>query len=57
MKILVIGSSLVGLSCARQLYEDGHQVTIIDSRAEIGHPQELPGLHLGSVDLLSLIHI
>ena len=51
MKILVIGSSLVGLSCARQLYEDGHQVTIIDSRAEIGHPQELPGLHLGSVDL------
>ena len=51
MKILVIGADLVGLSCAKKLFEDDHQVTIADSRAEIGHPQELPGLHSGVVDL------
>ncbi len=51
MKILIIGAELTGLSCAQKLYEDGHEVTIIDSRAEIGHPQQYPGLHIGSVDL------
>lgn len=51
MNILVIGADLVGLSCAQKLLEDGHKVTIVDSRAEIGHPQQLPGLHSGVVDL------
>ncbi len=51
MRILVIGAGLVGLSCARELFEQGDEVTIIDSCAEIGHPQKFPGLHTGSVDL------
>ena len=51
LRILVIGASLVGLSCAQVLHDQGHEVTIIDSRAEIGHPQELPGLYSGLVDL------
>ena len=51
LRILVIGADLVGLSCAQVLHDQGHEVTMIDSRAEIGHPQELPGFHTGEVDL------
>ena len=51
LQILVIGANLVGLSCAQVLHDQGHEVTIIDSRAEIGHPQELPSLHTGLIDL------
>ena len=51
MQILVIGASLVGLSCAKKLFQEGHKITVVDNRAEIGHPQELPGLHTGLVDL------
>ena len=51
MKILVIGAGLTGLSCAQTLYSQGHEVTIVESRAEIGHPQDKPGLVLGNIDL------
>ena len=51
MKILVIGAGLTGLSCAQTLYTQGHEVTIVESRAEIGHPQDKPGLVLGNIDL------
>tara|TARA_B100001029_G_C15035395_1_gene439786 strand:+ start:654 stop:1199 length:546 start_codon:yes stop_codon:yes gene_type:complete len=51
LQILVIGAGLIGLSCAKELFESGHNVTVIDSRAEIGHTQTLPGLHTGEVDL------
>ena len=47
----MIGAGLTGLSCAKKLFEEGHEITVVDSRAEIGHPQELPGLHTGLVDL------
>ena len=51
MKILVIGAGLTGLSCAHELYSQGHEITIVDSRAEIGHPQDKPGLVTGDIDL------
>ena len=51
MKILIIGAGLTGLSCARELHQQGHDVTIVDSRAEIGHPQDKPGLITGEFDL------
>tara|TARA_B100000614_G_scaffold243195_1_gene246237 strand:+ start:3829 stop:4371 length:543 start_codon:yes stop_codon:yes gene_type:complete len=53
LKILIIGADLVGLSCAKKLFEDNHKITIVDNRAEIGNPQERPGLHSGLVDLTS----
>ncbi len=51
MKILVIGAGLTGLSCAQILHSRGHDVTIVESRAEIGHPQDKPGLVTGQIDL------
>ena len=51
MNILIIGAGLTGLSCAQELHSQGHEVTIVESRAEIGHPQNKPGLVLGEVDL------
>ena len=51
MKILVIGAGLTGLSCAHELYSQGHEITIVESRAEIGHPQDKPGLVQGNIDL------
>ena len=51
MKILVIGAGLTGLSCAHELHSQGHNVTIVESRAEIGHPQDKPGLVTGQIDL------
>ena len=51
MKILVIGAGLTGLSCAHELHSQGHEITIVESRAEIGHPQDKPGLVIGEVDL------
>ena len=51
MRILVIGAGLTGLSCAHELYSQGHEITIVESRAEIGHPQDKPGLVTGTVDL------
>ena len=51
MKILVIGANLIGLSCAQSLCNQNHDVTIIDSVNEIGHPQNYPGLVEGIVDL------
>ena len=51
MKILVIGAGLTGLSCANVLHSRGHEITIVESRAEIGHPQDKPGLVTGEVDL------
>ena len=51
MKILVIGAGLTGLSCANELYSRGHEITIVESRAEIGHPQDKPGLVTGEIDL------
>jgi hypothetical protein len=51
MKILLIGAGLTGLSCARELHSQGHDITIVESRAEIGHPQDKPGLVTGENDL------
>ena len=51
MNILILGANLTGLSCARELCKNNHEVTIIDSINEIGHPQKLPGLVEGLVDL------
>ena len=51
MKILVIGAGLTGLSCAQELHSQGHEITIVESRAEIGHSQDKPGLVSGEVDL------
>ena len=51
MKILIIGAGLTGLSCAKELHHQGYDVTIVESRAEIGHPQDKPGIVLGRVDL------
>lgn len=51
VKILVIGAGLTGLSCAYVLHTQGHEVTIVESRAEIGHPQDKPGLVIGQTDL------
>ena len=51
MRILVIGGGLTGLSCAHELHFQGHDVTIVESRAEIGHPQDKPGLVTGEIDL------
>ena len=51
MKILVVGAGLTGLSCAQELYSQGHEITIVESRAEIGHPQDKPGLVSGQIDL------
>ena len=60
MKILIIGAGLTGLSCARELHRQGHEVTIVESRAEIGHPQDKPGLITGESNLSeysSFIHL
>ncbi len=60
MKILIIGAGLTGLSCARELHHQGHDVTIAEIRAEIGHPQDKPGLVTGQTDLrefASFIHL
>ena len=51
MKFLIIGAGLTGLSCAKELHHEGYDVTIVESRAEIGHPQDKPGMVLGRVDL------
>jgi len=51
MNILVIGAGLTGLSCAHELHTQGHEVTVVESRAEIGHPQDKPGLVTGQTDL------
>jgi len=51
LKILIIGAGLTGLSCAKKLNEKGHDITIVEDRAEIGHPQDKPGLVSGDVDL------
>ena len=51
MKILVIGAGLTGLSCAQELHSQGHEITVVESRAEIGHPQDKPGLITGEHDL------
>ncbi len=51
VKILIIGAGLTGLSCAQELHLQGYDVTIVESRAEIGHPQDKPGMVLGKVDL------
>ena len=51
MKILVIGAGLTGLSCARELYQQGFDVTIVEEQQEIGHPQTKPGLYSGKIDL------
>ena len=51
MNILVIGAGLTGLSCAKTLYEQGHNVSIVESQQEIGHPQLKPGLVTGEIDL------
>ena len=37
--------------CIRDRHQQGHDVTIVDSRAEIGHPQDKPGLITGEFDL------
>ena len=60
MKILIIGAGLTGLSCAQELHSQGHEVTIVESRPEIGHPQTKPGLVSGEIDLskyASFIHL
>ena len=60
MKILIIGAGLTGLSCAQELHHQGHDITIVESRAEIGHPQDKPGLVSGEIDLsqyASFIHL
>ena len=51
MNILIIGAGLTGLSCARELHQNGHEVTIVESHAEIGHPQSKPGIVTGQIDL------
>ena len=51
MKILIIGAGLTGLSCANNLNQKGYDITIVDTRAEIGHPQDKPGLVQGNIDL------
>ena len=51
MKILIIGAGLTGLSCANELHRQGHDITIVETRAEIGHPQDKPGLVTGQIDL------
>ena len=51
VKVLVIGAGLTGLSCARELFTQGHEITIVESRAEIGYPQDKPGLITGETDL------
>jgi len=51
MNILVIGAGLTGLSCAKTLYEQGHNVSIVESQQEIGHPQLKPGVVTGEIDL------
>ena len=51
MKILIIGAGLTGLSCARELHKQGHDITIVESRAEIGYPQDKPSLITGETDL------
>ena len=60
MQILIIGASLTGLSCAKKMYDDGHEVTIVETHPEIGYPQQKPGLHTGQIDLsefASQIHL
>jgi 2-polyprenyl-6-methoxyphenol hydroxylase-like FAD-dependent oxidoreductase len=60
VKILIIGAGVTGLSCARELHQQGHNITIAESRAEIGHPQDKPGLVIGQIDLSefsSFIHL
>ena len=51
LKILIIGAGLTGLSCANELHQHGHDITIVENRAEIGHPQDKPGLVKGNIDL------
>ncbi len=51
VKILIIGAGLTGLSCARELHKQGHDITIVESRAEIGYPQDKPSLITGETDL------
>ena len=51
MKILVIGAGLTGLCCARELYQQGFDVTIVEEQQEIGYPQTKPGLYSGKIDL------
>jgi choline dehydrogenase-like flavoprotein len=60
VKILVIGAGLTGLSCAQELHDRGHEITIVESRAEIGYPQDKPGFTTGQSDLskyASFIHL
>jgi hypothetical protein len=51
VKILIIGSDITGLSCARELHLKGHDVTIVEPHAELGHPQNKPGWITGEINL------
>ncbi len=60
VKVLIIGAGLTGLSCAQQLHSQGYDITIVESRAEIGYPQDKPGYTTGESDLseyASFIHL
>ncbi len=43
MSFIIAGGGLSGLSCAYKLLENGEDVKIIESRAEIGTPTRSPG--------------
>ncbi len=44
MHILIIGGGISGLSCAKHLLSNSNfQITIVEEKAEIGHPQTRPG--------------
>ena len=50
MKIILVGSGKVGTALARQLSEEGHNVTVVDTnKARVEHPgvqQRVPALGL-----------
>lgn len=53
MQVLIIGGGISGLICARYLEENSeYQITIIEEKAEIGHPQTRPS-HLIDHTLVS----
>ena len=42
--IYISGAGVQGLSCAQKLLENGIQVTLFESRQEIGNPVRSPGI-------------
>ena len=55
MSFIIAGGGLSGLSCAHKLLENGKDVIIVESRAEIGTPTRSPGYSSKKLEIIENI--